>query len=143
MVKIVKWPSNDFGSKRKFTISLYSSNGSKRTKTYTPSTSLILYFSLFMKYKNCNEQLRVTPKGEKTSPTWEYSDARRRWLRKHIFRKEKKMRAQRTKHESSKNKKYDFFHFFGAPWILCIYYFSWKVCRVSFSFFFLRGQPFL
>ena len=23
-----------------------------------------------MKHKNCNEQLRVTPEGEKTSPTW-------------------------------------------------------------------------
>ena len=25
-----------------------------------------------MKHKNCNEQLRVTLEGEKTSPTWKY-----------------------------------------------------------------------
>ena len=25
-----------------------------------------------MKHKNCNEQLRVTLKSEKTSPTWKY-----------------------------------------------------------------------
>ena len=94
----------------------------------------ILYFSLFMKQKNCNEQLRVTPEGEKTSPTWKYSDARPWRVRKHIFWKEKKWELSEQNIKAVKNKKW-FFHFLVHPVYYAYVIFHEKCVEFLFSFF--------
>ena len=91
-----------------------------------------------MKHKNCNEQLRVTPEGEKTSPTCKYSDARPRRVRKHIFGRRRKCELSEQNMKAVKNKKKcDFFHFLVHP-----VYYTYAVFHdkcVEFLFLFLRA----
>ena len=92
-----------------------------------------------MKHKNCNEQLRVTPEGEKTSPTCKYSDARPRRVRKHIFGRRRKCELSEQNMKAVKNKKnVIFFIFWYTLYIIHMLFFMTSVWSFFF-FFYVHG----